>query len=113
LFYKVGHMRISGGLELDVLIAVASHDGSAYGLLVRDEVSTAREREVSVGAIYTTLSRLETKGLLVSRSTEPLPVRGGRSRKEYQLTAAAREVLAAERQRSERRWSQTLQWGQA
>jgi DNA-binding PadR family transcriptional regulator len=92
------------GLELDVLVAVARHDGSAYGLLVRKEASIARGRELSVGATYTTLSRLEAKGLLTSRTTEPLPVRGGRSRREYQLTAAAREVLASERERAGRRW---------
>jgi DNA-binding PadR family transcriptional regulator len=64
-------------LELDVLVAVARHDGSAYGLLVRQVVSAARGQELSVGAAYTTLSRLEAKGLLTSHTTEPLPVRGG------------------------------------
>lgn len=102
-----------GALELDVLVAVARHDGEAYGLLVREEVSEARGREVSVGAVYTTLSRLEAKGLLASRTTEPLAVRGGRSRREYRLTAAARELLAAERERAARRWGGAPQWGQA
>ena len=96
-----------------MLVAVAQHDGSAYGLLVRRAVSTARGNELSVGATYTTLSRLEAKGLLSSRSTEPLPVRGGRSRREYRLTAAGREVLAAERERAGRRWGGSPQWGQA
>ena len=96
-----------------MLVAVARHDGSAYGLLVRQVVSAARGQELSVGAAYTTLSRLESKGLLTSHTTEPLPVRGGRSRREYQLTAAARELLAAERERASRRWGTTPQWGQA
>ena len=98
-------MQSVGVLELEVLLAVARHDGEAYGLLVRREVSAARGREPSVGAIYTTLARLEDKGLVESRTTDPLPVRGGRSRREYQLTAAARDVLAAERARAERRWA--------
>lgn len=106
-------MRMPGGLELDVLVAVAQHDGTAYGLLVRREVSVARDRDVSVGAVYTTLSRLETKGLLASHTTEPLPVRGGRSRREYHLTGAGREVLAAERERAGRRWGSSPQWGPA
>lgn len=96
-----------------MLVAVARHDGSAYGLLVREEVSAARGREVSVGATYTALSRLEAKGFLTSRTTEPLPVRGGRSRREYRLTTAAREVLAAERERAARRWGPAPQRGQA
>jgi PadR family transcriptional regulator PadR len=110
-------MRLPGALELDVLVAVARHEGSAYGLLVRQAVSAARGQELSVGAAYTTLSRLEAKGLLTSQTTEPLPVRGGRSRREYRLTNAAREVLAAERERAGRRWGTApqrgQQWGQA
>jgi DNA-binding PadR family transcriptional regulator len=106
-------MRMPGGLELDVLVAVARHDGSAYGLLVREAVSAARGMDLSVGAVYTTLSRLETKGLLTSRTTEPLPVRGGRSRREYRLTAAARQLLAAERERAARRWGTVPQVGLA
>ena len=106
-------MRVPGALEVDVLLAVARHDDEAYGLLVLDEVSGARGRQYSVGAIYTTLSRLEAKGLLSSRTTEPLPIRGGRSRRQYRLTAAARTVLAAERERTRRRWTSVPQWGQA
>ena len=113
LFYTVGYMRMPGGLELDVLVAVARHDGAAYGLLVRQDVSAARGQELSVGAAYTTLSRLEAKGLLASHTTVPLPVRGGRSRREYRLTTAGREVLTAERERAGRRWGTAPQWGQA
>ncbi|MGA8211678.1 MAG: helix-turn-helix transcriptional regulator [Nocardioidaceae bacterium] len=102
---------IGGGLELDVLLAVAALDGAAYGLAVRDHVEQARGRESSVGAIYTTLARLEAKGLLAGRVTEPLAVRGGRSRREYQLTGAARMALAAERERSARRWGAEPQGG--
>jgi DNA-binding PadR family transcriptional regulator len=113
LFYRIGHMRSVGVLELEVLLAVARHDGEAYGLLVRREVSVARGREPSVGAIYTTLARLEDKGLVESRTTDPLPVRGGRSRREYRLTGAARDVLAAERARAERRWATAPSLGSA
>lgn len=51
-------MKEPGALEVDVLLAVARHDDEAYGLLVLGEVSEARGRQYSVGAIYTTLSRL-------------------------------------------------------
>ncbi len=62
LFYIIDHMGTVGVLELDVLLCVARHDGQAYGLLVRAEVSEARAHDYSVGAIYTTLARLERKG---------------------------------------------------
>lgn len=94
-----------------MLLAVAAHDGEAYGLVVREEVGRARGREYSVGAIYTTLSRLAAKGLLASRTTAPLAVRGGRSRREYRLTTAGRELLAAERERAAQRWGALPQWG--
>ena len=113
LFDKIEHMRTIGVLELEVLLAVAQLDGEAYGLTVRDAVGRARSREYSVGAIYTTLARLERKGLLTGQASEPMPVRGGRSRREYRLTTAAREVLTAERERSARRWSTEPQWGPA
>jgi len=106
-------MKTPGALEVDVLLAVAQHDDEAYGLLVREEVSGVRGRQYSVGAIYTTLSRLEAKGLLSSRTTEPLPIRGGRSRRQYRLTAAALTVLATERERTLRRWTGEPQWGHA
>jgi DNA-binding PadR family transcriptional regulator len=48
--------------------------------------------------VYTTLQRLEDKGLLRSRASEPLPVRGGRSRRHFTVTAAgARALREAER----------------
>lgn len=106
-------MKAPGALEVDVLLAVARHDDEAYGLLVLDEVSEARGRQYSVGAIYTTLSRLEAKGLLSSRTTEPLAMRGGRSRRQYRLTAAAQTVLAAERARTLQRWTGETGWAQA
>jgi len=106
-------MKTPGALEVDVLLAVARHDDKAYGLLVLDEVSGARGRQYSVGAIYTTLSRLEAKGLLSSRITEPLPMRGGRARRQYRLTAEARTVLTAERDRTLQQWTGGPQWVQA
>ena len=76
-----------GQFELTVLLAVARLGDDAYGLAVRRDVSTRRGRDYSIGAVYTTLQRLEDKGLLRSRTTDPLPVRGGRSRRQFKLTA--------------------------
>ena len=87
-----------GQLELTVLLAVARLGDDAYGLSIRRDVSARTCRDYSVGAVYTTLQRLEDKGLLRSRATEPLPVRGGRSRRQFKITAAGhRAVRDAER----------------
>lgn len=88
-----------GTLELSALLAVARLGDDAYGLAIRQDLSERAGRDYSVGAIYTTLQRLEDKGLLTSHATEPLPVRGGRSRRLFRLTGAgAKAIRDAERQ---------------
>ena len=88
-----------GSLELAALLAVVRLGDEAYGLAVRHDLSERNGRDYSVGAIYTTLQRLEDKGLLASHASEPLPVRGGRSRRHFRLTGAgARAIREAERQ---------------
>jgi PadR family transcriptional regulator PadR len=88
-----------GSLELAALLAVVRLGNEAYGLAVREDLAERSGREHSVGAIYTTLQRLEDKGLLVSRASAPLPVRGGRSRRQFRVTGAgARAIREAERQ---------------
>lgn len=82
-----------GALELTVLLAVARLGDDAYGLAVRRDVSARTGRDHSVGAVYTTLQRLEDKQFVSSRTTEPLPVRGGRSRRQFEVTAAGRRAI--------------------
>jgi DNA-binding PadR family transcriptional regulator len=82
-----------GRLELAALLAVARLGDDAYGLAIRRDLTERSQRDYSVGAVYTTLQRLEDKGPLKSRTGEPLPVRGGRSRRHFTLTAAGRRAL--------------------
>jgi PadR family transcriptional regulator PadR len=95
LFYNIEPMKKHrfGSLELTVLNAVARLGEEAYGLGVRRDVSEILGHNYSVGAIYTTLARLEEQGLLSSSTTAPLPVRGGRSRRQFRLSPAGREAL--------------------
>lgn len=100
LFYNIETMAAPslGTLELAALLAVARLGEDAYGLAVRRDLAARTGRDYSVGAVYTTLQRLEDKGLLTSRASEPLPVRGGRSRRLFTLTdAGARALRDAER----------------
>jgi PadR family transcriptional regulator PadR len=95
LFYNIEPMKKHrfGSLELTVLNAVARLGEQAYGLGVRRDVSELLGHDYSVGAIYTTLARLEEQGLLRSSTTAPLPVRGGRSRRQFRLSPAGRAAL--------------------
>jgi len=86
-----------GSLELTVILAVARLGDEAYGLAVRRDLSARTGRDYSVGAIYTTLERLETKGYVSSRMAAPLAKRGGRSRRQFRITASGhRAIVRAE-----------------
>jgi len=97
-----------GEFELAVLLAVVRLGEGAYGLGIRREVCVLRRRDYSVGAVYTTLQRLEEKGVVSSRTSAPLAVRGGRSRREYRVTAVGRRALRDARRLAARLWSLNL-----
>lgn len=81
-----------------VLLAVLQAertDAGAYGLSVFDELKARTRRRVLRGAVYMTLDRLEKKGLLSSSLTAPIAERGGRARRCYRVTKAARAALRA------------------
>ena len=75
-----------GEFEHIVLLAVLRLDDEAYGVTVRREIERRTKREVSIGAIYATLDRLEAKGYVRSRTGDPTPERGGRSKRYFRVT---------------------------
>lgn len=76
-----------GEFEHIVLLAVLRLDEQAYGVTIRREIETRTKREVSIGAIYATLGRLEAKGYVRSRVGDPTPERGGRSKRYFRVTS--------------------------
>jgi PadR family transcriptional regulator, regulatory protein PadR len=84
-----------GELEQLVLLAILRLGDDAYGIAVQQEIATRGERKVSLGAVYSTLSRLEEKGYVTSREGEPTPTRGGRRKKLYTVLVAGRSALRA------------------
>jgi DNA-binding PadR family transcriptional regulator len=94
-----------GRLELAALLSVARLAEEAYGLAIRRDLAQRMGRDYSVGAVYTTLQRLEDKGLLKSRSGDPLPVRGGRSRRHFVLTGTGTRVLRAAQREAAAVWA--------
>lgn len=86
-----------GEFEHLVLLAVLRLGDAAYAVPVRDEIEQRTRRSVARGALYTTLDRLEQKGLLRSRVGEPLAERGGRARRYYALTARGLTSLRSAR----------------
>lgn len=75
-----------GEFELIVILAVLRLSDSAYGVSIRQEIAERTGRDVSIGAVYATLDRLESKGYVRSRLGEPTPKRGGRPKRFFQIT---------------------------
>ncbi len=87
-----------GEFEHLVLLAVLRLGEDAYAVPVRSEIEDRGRRQVARGALYTTLDRLEQKGLLRSRLGEPLAERGGRARRYYSVTPRGLASLRAARE---------------
>jgi PadR family transcriptional regulator len=86
-----------GEFEHLVLLAVLRLGDDAYAVPVRSEIEDRARRTVARGALYTTLDRLEQKGLLRSRVGDPIAERGGRARRYYHVTARGLACLRAAR----------------
>ncbi len=76
-----------GSLEHIVLLAVMRLGPNAYGVTVRREIESTTGRDLSIGAVYATLVRLESKGLISSYTGEPTAERGGRAKRYFRMTA--------------------------
>ncbi len=101
----MGNASIIGEFEQMVLLAVLRIGERAHAALIRSEIAEATGREVSRGAVYTTLDRLENKGLLGSWMGEPRPVRSGRARRYYTVEPEGIEALNEARAALDRLWA--------
>lgn len=82
-----------GHFEEIVLLAVLRLREDAYGAKIRQKVAEATKRDVSIGAIYATLDRLERKGYLKSWQGEATPERGGRAKRYFRVEGAGAQAL--------------------
>lgn len=84
---------VLGEFEQLVLLSLTRLGQDAYGVPITEDISARTGREVSLGAVYKTLERLEDKGLVASRIGEPTPERGGRRKKHYRIAGAGQRAL--------------------
>jgi DNA-binding PadR family transcriptional regulator len=82
-----------GVFALLVLMAIKANGDKAYGVTIRQAVAAGRDRDVSSGAIYTTLVRLQRRGLVRSWDGDPKESLGGRARRYYRLTSAGEAAV--------------------
>jgi len=84
-----------GEFEQMVLTALLLLGENAYGMTVHEKVENLADgaRTVSLGAVYTTLDRLQQKGFVKSWFSDPTPERGGRTKRYFEITATGEMAL--------------------
>ena len=87
-----------GEFEYLVVLAVLRLGANAYGMRVRQEIATRTGRDVTIGAVYSTLERLADKGLLKASMSDPTPERGGRAKRSFTVTGLGVEAANRARQ---------------
>ena len=87
-----------GSLEHLVLLALVRLHPNAYGMTIRREIEERTGRNISIGAVYATLDRLEAKGYVSSSLGEATAARGGRAKRMFRLEADGELSLRASQQ---------------
>src|SRR5690242_21819420 len=98
-----------GPFEQAVLLALAhprtAIGREAYGRAILKEVQHRLERDVTAGAVYATLDRLERKGFVSSRLGPGTPVRGGRPKRHYTIEGKGIRALNESKKAVDRVWA--------
>lgn len=100
----MGKGEFLGEFEQIVLLAVVRLGGDGYGMTIRREIERRTRRSVTIGPVYSTLRRLESKGYIQSSTGDPTPVRGGRATRHFRACAEGVEALRAARGMLDQMW---------
>lgn len=95
-----------GDFEETILLLVGILGEAAYAFKLAQEFEEQTGRAVSIGAVHSTLSRLEDKGFLTSMMGQSTAVRGGRRKRIYTITAYGQQALVASRDFKLSLWQQ-------
>lgn len=95
-----------GDFEETILLIVGILDEEAYAFKVAEKFEIQAERNVSIGAVHSTLTRLADKGFLTSEMGQPSAERGGRRKRIYSITAQGQKALVASRNFKISLWKQ-------
>ncbi len=82
-----------GEFEELVLLTIANLSKDAYGVAILEDITKRANRKLSIGALHSTLTRLEEKGYITSYLGEPTAERGGRRKRHFELTHSAISAL--------------------
>ena len=84
--------------EFELLVMLATlrlGSEEAYTVSIADDIEERTGRSVRRANVYTTIQRLEAKGLLSTALGDPRPERGGKPRRLVTLTAEGRRAVRA------------------
>ena len=95
-----------GEFEEVILLLVGILGNEAYAFRIADEFTTQTSRTASIGAVHSTLTRLEEKGFLKSDMGKATSERGGRRKRIYTITAFGKRALESARDFRMSLWSQ-------
>ena len=93
-----------GEFEHLLLLAILRLGADAYGLAIARELEEHAKRRVSRGALYTTLDRLESKGLVRWKIGPGTRERGGLPRRSYTVSARGIAALRSSQQILQHMW---------
>jgi len=97
-----------GEFEELILLAVAGLGDEAYSVSIKERLDHATSRDVSIGAVYAALDRLEGKTLVTSRETAGSASRGGRRRRAFAVTRDGDRALREMRAVRDRLWRSAM-----
>ena len=101
----MGRSGYLGELEQIVMLAVARLEQDAYGMSIRREIEDRTGRSVAIGAVYSTLERLQEKGYVRSVAPPGDTERDGRARRFFELTRGGIDALDASSRMQTRMWA--------
>jgi DNA-binding PadR family transcriptional regulator len=84
-----------GELEQVVMLATLRLGDDGYGVTIQEAILKATGRDLTLGTIHKTLTRLEAKGMIASRLGDSAPYRGGRRKRHYKVTPVGLRNLRA------------------
>ncbi len=94
-----------GELEEVVLLIVANLYDNAYGILIKNEIEEKCNRSITISTVHNVLQRLQEKGYLESRYSEPTKERGGKRKLLFTVTASGQTSLNTVKDMRDKLWS--------
>ncbi|MBY0436319.1 MAG: PadR family transcriptional regulator [Cyclobacteriaceae bacterium] len=93
-----------GEFEELVLLTIATLGNEAYGVSIQQDIETRCNRTISIGALHSTITRLEEKGFLKSWMGGATQERGGRSKRYYEITQAGKRAVSETKSLRDELW---------